>query len=135
MQAMLLGLCAVLDMSIGKEEKRSTMLSGSTFRNFLDLLSKEGTKRHSVSYYADKLCVTPKYLSLLCSKNSMKTAKQWIDEYTMENVRFYLRSTDKSMKEIAAILDFPNASYFGRYVKDHFGMSPMDYRRGVLREG
>ena len=84
-----------------------------------------------MKYYADKLCITPKYLSIICKKNSGKTAKEWIQEYVTENVRFYLKSTDKSIKEISDILGFPNPSYLGRYVKERFGMSPKTYRDGL----
>lgn len=130
LQAALLGLCSILGRSINKDPYTPPTHSDSTFRKFLDMLNREGSKRHNVNYYADRLCITPKYLSLLCSKNSGKSAKEWIDEYINENVRFYLRSTDKSMKEISDIIGFPNASYFGRYVKEHFGVSPKTYRGG-----
>lgn len=129
-QAGLLGLCGSLETSMEEDKYYAPSHSSSTFRKFLDLLSNEGNMRHTVNYYADKLCITPKYLSILCTKNSGKTAKEWIDEYTMENVRYYLTSTDKSMKEITDILGFPNSSYLGRYVRERFGVSPLAYRNG-----
>ena len=78
--------------------------------------------------YARELYVTPKYLSLVCKQHSGKTALQWIEEYTLADVDYYLRSTDRSIKEVVNLLGFPNASFFGKYVKEHLGVSPMVYR-------
>lgn len=129
-QAGILGLCASLDES-DEELRQEDMKSGyNIFQRFLSLLGDDGGARRSVTHYASKLCVTPKYLSMLCVKNSGKSAKEWIDEYVTENARYYLRSTDKSIKEIAVLLNFPNASYFARYIKEHLGVSPMAYRCG-----
>lgn len=123
----LLELCSTLEKSMNsdKDEKR---LSDNLFRQFLDVLNNEKDKRQSVSFFADKLCVSPKYLSVVCMKNSGRSAKQWINESTAENVRFYLKSTELSIKEIAFLLGFPSTSYFSRYVKKNFGMTPMELR-------
>lgn len=65
---------------------------------------------------------------MVCKQHSGKTALQWIEEYTLADIDYYLRSTDRSIKEVANILGFPNASFFGKFVKEHFGISPMSYR-------
>ena len=75
-----------------------------------------------------QLCITPKYLSFICKQNSGKTANKWIMERTLEEIRYYLRQTDLSIKQIADTLGFPNPSFFGKYVKEHFGMTPVQVR-------
>ncbi len=131
LQALLLGLCNLIEWSEQTEVGDAQPNTASIFHRFLDLLNQNGDKRHSVMYYSDKLCISTKYLSSVCKICSGKTAKRWIEEYTMENVRYYLRFTDYSIKEISDILNFPNASYLGRYVKTHFGVTPMAYRKGA----
>ena len=85
-------------------------------------------KRRPINEYASELAITPKYLTMLCLKYSNKTASQWIIDYTLEDIRFYLRSSNLSIKEISAKLGFANMSHFGSYVRKHLGMSPSEFR-------
>ena len=89
-------------------------------------------KKRSISYYAGKLCVTPKYLSTVCKKVSGKTAFEWINDYVVEDIKYFLKYSNKSIKEISEHQDFPNISFFGKYVKPHLGTSPTDYRKQSL---
>jgi len=98
------------------------------FNRFLQILSSEDVKHRPIDFYADRLCISSKYLSVICSKVSGKSARQWIDEYTVEDIRYYLFNTDYSIKEIAYRLGFENLSFFGKYVKRHFGKSPSELR-------
>ncbi len=98
------------------------------FNRFLQTLSNEDIKHRSIDFYADKLCLSAKYLSVICTKVSGKSARQWIDEYTVEDIRYHLFNTDYSIKEIAYRLGFENLSFFGKYVKRHFGKSPSELR-------
>ena len=98
------------------------------FQHFLDLLHSNNGKRRTVEDYANELCITPKYLTVVCKKNSGKTANEWIREQVMEDIRYCLRQTDLSMKQICDRLGFPNTSFFGHYVKVHFGMTPVQLR-------
>lgn len=100
----------------------------SQFNRFLQMLSNEDIKHRPIDFYADKLCLSAKYLSVICTKVSGKSARQWIDEYTVEDIRYHLFNTDYSIKEIAYRLGFENLSFFGKYVKRHFGKSPSELR-------
>ncbi len=99
------------------------------FQRFIDLLSSTAVKHRPVEQYANELCVTPKYLSAISKKHSGKTANAWITEHVVEDIRYYLKSTDLSIKEVSVRLGFPNTSFFGKYVKDHFGMTPSEFRK------
>lgn len=103
--------------------------SSGHFRRFLDLLHTSDHQQHSVAYYADRLCLTPKYLSTICKQHSGKTANEWIREQLLEDIRYYLRQTDLSIKQVSDRLGFANPSFFGKYVKEHFDMTPMQYRQ------
>lgn len=96
--------------------------------NFLLLLSEEVSRRHQVAYYAGRLCVSAKYLSMVVKRETGKTVSEWIHEQLTEQIRNMLINTQLSCKEIAAKTGFPNVSFFGKYTKERLGDSPMAYR-------
>ena len=109
---------------------RGRKTSEAIFQQFLDLVGNSKVKHLPVEHFARELCVTPKYLSTVCKNHSGKTANEWIREYVLEDIRYYLMQTNLSIKQICALLGFPNSSFFGRYVKEHFGVPPSQLRKG-----
>ena len=99
------------------------------FKRFIELLSMSPKKERSVTFYAEKLFVTSKYLSTVCKQISGKTAFEWINQLVMEEITQQLKYSEKSIKEISESLEFPNMSFFGKYIKAHTGFSPTEYRR------
>ncbi|MGN0220504.1 MAG: helix-turn-helix domain-containing protein [Prevotella sp.] len=114
--------------------KTMTNQQEALFRKFIRLISHLQIKQRHVSWYADELCVTPKYLSTICKQVSKKTAFQWINEYVCSDIRHWLKNTDKSIKEVAELLNFPNMSFFGNYCRKHFGASPSTLRCQLRQE-
>lgn len=104
------------------------------FKNFIDLLSSSYPKSRNVSYYADRLHVTPKYLSSVCKKISDQTASKVIDQYVLKDIEYLMKHSSKTIKVIASELDFPDISFFGKYVKRHLGMSPKELREIFRQE-
>lgn len=102
------------------------------FQRFLDLLHSVEVKHRPVKWYANELSISSKYLSALCKKNSGKTANEWITENVIEDIRYYLKQTDYSIKQICDRLGFANPSFFNKYVKEHFGMTPGQLRQQEL---
>ncbi len=131
-----LELCEMLmnDNEEGESTKEPEKMSRTDvlFHRFLDNIARRHIKKLSVAEYADELCITPKYLSTICRTVSGKSPTEWISEYVIEDIIHYLRNTDLSAKEIGDELGFPNASFFGKYVREHLGMSPNEYRRKLL---
>lgn len=129
-QALLYELFSYLEPMVHMHDRYAGFSQGDIlFRDFLRMLSEYNSTSRFLNYYADKLCVTPKYLSSVCKKVSGRTAGEWIDNFTVERIRRLLCFSDKSVKEIAEELDFPNISFFGKYVKHHLGCSPVNYRQ------
>lgn len=98
------------------------------FRQFFELLLHTYPKPRSVEWYANKLNITPKYLSSVIKHCSGKTASTIINHYVLEDVKRNLMRPDKTIKEIVNELDFPSISFFGKYCKKNLGMSPKFYR-------
>ena len=130
-RAALLFLCSLIERSV-PDKNTKTAITGrkSILKDFLSLISSEVVKHRSVSYYASKLCITPKYLTVVCRRESGKTASDWINEYVNQDINYYLKNTNNTVKEIADLLGFENLSFFGKYVKTNFGKSPRNFRRG-----
>ncbi len=99
------------------------------FHQFLKNIARRRIKKLSVSEYADELCITPKYLSTVCRTVSGKSPTEWISEYVVEDIIHYLKNTELTASQIGIELEFPNASFFGKYVREHLGMSPNEYRK------
>lgn len=129
LQATLFEVCGALSRAAEPEGPSNATQGEQLFKRFMELLSGSDVKRHPIFHYAKQLCVTPKYLSTICKSLSGKTASKWIQEYTDEDIRYFLRDTNMSIKEVANTLAFPNLSFFGKYVRTHFGMSPGEFRR------
>lgn len=104
--------------------KRANMV----FKQFVQELAQDNGMHRSVSYYADRLCYSPKYLSSVVRQVSGRTALEWINEYAVEQIKHQLKYSSRSIKEIAEEMHFSNQSFFGKYVKAHLGMSPAKYR-------
>ena len=103
-------------------------------KKFIDLLETSYPKNREVSYYAEKLHVTPKYLSSICKASCGQTASRLIDKYVLKDIEYLMKQFSKTIKEIANELDFPSISFFGKYVKKHFGMSPRALREEYRKE-
>ena len=99
------------------------------FQKYIDLLSSMYPRNRTVAYYADKLNVTPKYLSVVCKQIGGKTALYYINSYVNEDIRQQLTKSTKTIKEICSELDFANLSFFGKYVRRQFGVGPTEYRK------
>lgn len=102
--------------------------SSYLFKRFIGEVSKDGGQHRSVAYYADLLCYSPKYISSVIKQETGRTALDWINQYAIERIKYELKHSDKCIKEISEYFNFPNQSFFGKYVKAHLGMSPAKYR-------
>lgn len=110
-------------------EKKYTTRAESIFTTFIQLVEQNFRMERRVSWYAEKLCITPKYLSESVKAVSRRRPNDWIDIYVTMEIRVLLKNSTMSIKEIAQTLHFANQSFLGKYFKEHVGMSPKEYRR------
>lgn len=96
---------------------------------FITLVSENYKEKREISYYADKLCVSNKYLSSLLKQETGLTALQWIEKYVVLYAKSYLSSTSMTVQQISDELFFPSQSVFGKYFKRVEGISPKQYRQ------
>lgn len=110
------------------ETDASTNRSRILFEQFIGLVAKYHTQYRNVGFYADKLCLTPKYLSKLIKTATGKSAPEWIDAYVILEAKNMLKYSNESIKEIVYKLNFPNQSVFYKFFKARTGMTPSEYR-------
>lgn len=97
--------------------------------DFVRLVHDHHRKERSVSFYADKLFISPKYLSLIIKESLGRSAAEIIDEYVILEAKNMLRFSGKNIQQVSYELNFPNQSSFGKYFKHLVGMSPSEYQR------
>ena len=98
------------------------------FRQFIKSVSENYTQQRQVIFYADQLCMSPKYLSKLIKDVSGKSAPEWIDSYVLLEAKHLLKYSDMPIKEIVFRLNFSNQTVFYKYFKAHTGMTPTEFR-------
>lgn len=110
-------------------EKEISTQDASIMNRFLRLL-EDGSYRENreVKYYADRLCITPKYLSEVTKKVSGYTANYWINRYTILEISRLLRDKSLTFVQISDMFGFSSSAYFSRYVQNNLGMNPTAYR-------
>lgn len=95
---------------------------------FIRLVRKYFRYERTVGFYADKLCISPKYLSLVVKESTHTSAARIIDEYVILEAKNLLRFSGKNVQQVAYELNFPNQSSFGKYFKHLTGMSPTEFQ-------
>ena len=98
------------------------------YESFISLVSKHHVRERGVGFYADRLNLSPKYLSKVIKKVSGRSAPEWIDGFVVLEAKSLLRYSGMSVKEIAAALNFNSQSLFYKFFLSHTGMSPSAYR-------
>lgn len=98
------------------------------FVKLITLISDHYPKERSVSFYADRLCLSPKYLSSMVKGICGYTVQDLVFKAIIRRAIFLMTSTSKTIQEISDELNFPNASAFGTFFKKHTGLSPKNYR-------
>lgn len=123
-------LITLAELSVNENQALSTNFSttDSYFREFLKLLSIHCKTQHNVAFYADKLCITPKYLNEICRKKAKLTAKEVITRSVIAQIKNALMISGTSVQRIAYDFNFCDQSSFGKYFKKAVGVSPMAFR-------
>lgn len=107
-------------------ETRQQML----FESFLAQVQKHYTRQRDIIFYADILCITPKYLSQIVYKASGRYAGDWVRDYVILEAKAMLKSRKYTVQQVSDQLNFANASFFGKYFKATVGCSPRKYQMG-----
>ncbi len=125
---MLSGIWARQASDLRENASVATNRSRMIFDQFIRLVSQNYARHRNVGFYADKLCLTPKYLSKLIKDTSGRSAPEWIDSYVVLEAKNLLKYSNAAIKEIVYTLNFPNQSVFYKFFKARTGQTPSEYR-------
>ena len=118
---------------------RNNLLSQDTIRDidsrkekltydFFLLIMQHFRENRAISFYADKLHITPKYLTSAIKDVSGRSAKDWIVEYSIMEIKSLLKNPALNIQEITVKINFSNQAALSRFFKKHTGLSPTQYR-------
>ena len=113
----------------GLSQMKAADNTAQVFLRFLGLVSEHVVREREVGFYADKLCITAKYLSQISNQITGLPASQWIQFYATFELVSLLDDTTKSLTDIADAMGFSTMSFFSRYVKKVLGKTPTEYRQ------
>ena len=97
------------------------------FDRFIQLVNQHCCEQHQITYYADRMCLTERYLGTVIRQASGVTAKQWIDRALITYAKTQLLHTDKTVAQISNEMNFPNPSFFSKYFKRITQMTPLSF--------
>ena len=98
---------------------------------FMRLIIEERSPNADVARYAEKLDVSPKYLTNLIKSISGQSAHDWIVYFTILEIKSLLREASMDLKTIVARVNFPDQSSLSRYFRHYTGMTPSEYRKSI----
>ena len=108
---------------VHKVESRQEKL----FEDFLELVQTHYREHRNMCFYAEKLCLTPKYLSQVIWEVSDRHAPDWIRDCVILEAKALLKSGQYTVQQVGDLLNFANASFFGKYFKAAVGCTPRKY--------
>ncbi len=128
LNTILLFILGTMDQDVNYSST-STIHGEQIVEQFAKMVNDDRGCHRLVEYYAERLNITAKYLSFLVRHTLNRTPSDIIKVVTMKEIERKLRYTDESIKEISNSQNFPNTSFFGKYFKQHAGMTPNTYRK------
>lgn len=102
--------------------------AGEVLKRFLVLVGTHFRTERKVAFYAEQLCLTSKYLTVLVKKASGRSARQWIVAFVIAESKRLLQNNRLNVLEVCYALNFPNHSFFTKFFHAYTGMTPSEYR-------
>lgn len=121
-------ICQLMAPLVEAQDVRQSSRKKLIFDRFLDELRQHYAAQRSVQFYADRLCLTPKYLSQVVHAVSGRHAGEWIRDYVILEAKALLKSGQYTVQQVSDMLNFANQSFFGVYFKKAVGCSPTAYK-------
>lgn len=110
-----------------QQEQKPSNRKEEIFHQFVELVSNNYKHHRNISFYAEKIFVSPKYLSCVIHEVSGKYATEWINSFVILESKAMLRRNGANVKDVAAKLHFANQSFFAKFFKQHTGFTPREY--------
>lgn len=113
----------------GQSESSPLTHQNDIFQRFISLVNTYSKTERNVSFYADKLCLTPRYLNTVIRQASQQTVMDWINQSIILEAKVLLKHSNRLVYQISDELNFPNPSFFSKFFKRMTGMTPQEYQK------
>ncbi|MCS2714966.1 helix-turn-helix domain-containing protein [Bacteroides thetaiotaomicron] len=113
----------------GQAEHTTLPHQEDIFQRFISLVNTYSKTERNVSFYADKLCLTPRYLNTVIRQTSQQTVMDWINQSIILEAKVLLKHSNRLVYQISDELNFPNPSFFSKFFKRMTGMTPQEYQK------
>lgn len=100
----------------------------SLTKDFFNQIIHNHQREHNVAFYAEQICVSPKYLSSVVRRITGSSPQDWIEKLLLFSSKRLLRSSDLTVAQVADKLCFSSSSAFVRFFRSNAGITPKDYR-------
>ena len=128
MQVFYYCMCQAMTPYVEQQDAVRGTRKNEIFDRFIEILRENYATQRAIGFYADRLCMTPKYLSQVVYSVSGRHAGDWIRDYVILEAKALLKSGRYSVQQVSDMLNFANQSFFGAYFKRSVGCSPSAYR-------
>lgn len=118
---------AIYQNSLVQDSKNKTRAK-QIIAEFKYLTNQHFTKQRNVTFYAEKLAITPKHLTETVKKETGKSAGEWIDEMVLLEAKVLLQDEKLNIAQVADLLNFTDPSTFGKFFKNLAGVSPLAFK-------
>ena len=113
----------------GQSESSPLTHQNDIFQRFISLVNTYSKTERNVSFYADKLCLIPRYLNTVIRQASQQTVMDWINQSIILEAKVLLKHSNRLVYQISDELNFPNPSFFSKFFKRMTGMTPQEYQK------
>lgn len=122
--------CHIMDdtQSEGTPKSKERNITG----RFFHLVENGYKENRKVDSYAEKIGISAKHLAYVIKKTTGKYPSEWLENYVLLEAKKLLRNTDLSIQEISYDLNFSTPSHFGKFFKNHTGVTPKEFRNRIL---
>lgn len=109
----------------------SNKYANEILRKFILLLDNHCRQERRLSFYADRLCITPKYLTVLVKQASGRNARQWMVDFVIAESKRLLQKETLTVLEVSDRMNFPNQSFFTKFFRQYTGQTPTEYKQFI----
>ena len=131
--ALLLLITTLIEEQPPQNDTQPVVRQEQLTQRFFDLLLEHHEREHRVAFYADRLCITAKYLSSAVKSVTGYPAQVWINEAVLMRAKRQIRATDRSIQQISEMLHFTTSTSFVRFFRQHTGDTPLEYRKRCMK--
>lgn len=119
--------CRVMEKAGSMQQDKAADVS-QTVAEIIRIVKNEYMEDLSLEGIAGKVCLTPAYVSYIFKQETGVSLIKYLTDYRMQRAKVLLEQGKMKIVDVGKACGYPNQSYFNRLFKNHFGVTPKQYR-------